>query len=349
MNRTTDTDGTYRSPVDAPALRRRDRFLRPFGVAVIWPLLAIAALAYAVHQSLGIGGTGVNDFFNNWLDAAVLWAAAAVCLVGALRASRSRAPWVLVALALACWAAGDTVWSIRFSSATVTPETSISDVLWLAWYPLVFAAMAMLVRDRVPGFELHRWIDGVVVMLLVATPWVALLLEPVSRHSHASPLATVVDYAYPLGDAVLVGGTLGVYALMAWRPGRMWLVLGLGLALMGVADAVYSVQALNHSYAHDRVYDAAWLGGAVLVAFAAWEPHPGRLKAKDVRGWPAIALPLAAQLLAVTIQIYGYFNEVNRIERILTIVVLLIASVQIIVQRPRIRARSGDPPETLGS
>lgn len=325
-------------------VRRRDRFLRPFGVAVIWPALAALTIAYAVHQGLGIGGSAVNDLFDQWLDAAVLWATAAVCLAGALHATRSRAPWILVALGLASWALGDTLWSIRFGHLAVPPDTGVSDVFWLAWYPLAVTALVLLVRDRVPRFELHRWIDGVVVMLLVATPWAVLLLEPVSERSHASTLSTVVAFAYPLGDAVIVGATLGVYALMAWRPGRMWLVLGLGLAMMGVADAVYEVQALGHAYAHGRVYDAVWPAGAVLVAYAAWQPHPGRLKPREVRGWPAIALPLAAQVLAATIQIYGYFHEIAKGERILTVIVLLIAMVQIIVTRPRLRARSDAPP-----
>jgi hypothetical protein len=54
-----------------------------------------------------------------------------------------------------------------------------------------------------------------------------------------------------------------------------------------------------------------------------------------VTGWKAIALPLAAQMFAVALQIYGLFFFVPRSERILTIIVLLIAIVQIIVTRPR--------------
>jgi hypothetical protein len=219
----------------------------------------------------------------------------------------------------------------------MAPATSISDVFWLAWYPLVVVALVLLVRERVAVFELHRWIDGVVVMLLVATPWVALFLEPVSVHSHASTLATVVAFAYPLGDAVLVGATLGAYALMLWRPGRMWLLLGFGLVLMGVADAVFSVQTLGHSYDHGRIYDAAWVAGALALAYAAWQTRPGELEPKVVKGWPAIALPLVAQFLAATIQVYGYFEEIHRIERVLTVIVLVIAMVQIVVTRPRSR------------
>jgi hypothetical protein len=303
----------------------------------MWLAFAVLIAAYAAHQALGVGGSGTDELFGLWLNDALLWAAAGACLAGALQSTRSRAAWVLVSLALASWATGDTVWSIRFGGATHPPLTSVSDVFWLAWYPLIVAALALLVRDRVPGFELHRWIDGVVVMLIVVTPWFAFLLQPVADHSSASALADAVDFAYPLLDAIVVGATLGVFALMAWRPGRMWLALGLGLAAMGVADAVYSVQVLDQSY-RGGLYDAAWVGGAVLVAYAAWQPHPQQLASKEVVGWAAIALPLAAQAFAAGIQFYGIFGEIPTIERALTVVVLLIAMVQIVITRPRLRA-----------
>src|SRR5207237_9445349 len=104
--------------------------------------------------------------------------------------------------ALRCWGLVDASWSIRCGESAAVPATSVSDVFWLAWYPLIVAALVMLVRDRVPGFELHRWIDGVAVMLIVATPWVAVFLEPVLEASHESTLARALNFVYPLGDAV---------------------------------------------------------------------------------------------------------------------------------------------------
>ena len=334
--------------MEIEAVRRRGALLRLPPIAVLWPITAVLVALYAAHQGLGLGGRGVDGLFDGWINDGLLWCAAVACVGGALRASRSRAAWLLVALALASWATGDTIWSIRFVDAAAPPPTSISDVFWLAWYPLIVVALALLVRERVPGFELHRWIDGVAVMLLVATPWVALFLQPVAEHSSASGLAVVLDFAYPLGDAVLVGSILGVFALMGWRPGRMWLVLGVALTVMGVADAIYSVQALAHS--HDRgVYGAAWAGAAILVGYAAWEPHPGRLERREVTGWRAIALAIAAQALAVSIQTYAIFEEIPRSERILTVIVLLIATLQIVVSRPRPRSDYRAPRDAPGS
>jgi len=333
----TGTAGTrrYCARVETHAARRESGPLRRAGLWIIWPILALLVALYAAHEDLGLGGSGTDDFFSEWLNAALLWASAGACLAGALRAERGRLAWTLVAVALASWALGDTIWSIRFGNSPSAPLTSVSDVLWLAWYPLILAALALLVRDRVPGFELHRWIDGVVVMLIVSIPWIALFLSPVQEHSSASGLADAVDFAYPLGDAVVFGATLGVYALMAWRPGRMWLLLGTGLAVMGVADAIYAVQSLGNSYHQSGVYDAAWAAGAVLVAYASWQPHPGRLEPRKVVGWPAVALPLAAQGVAAGIQLYGLFYEIPRSERVITLAVLLIAMVQIVVTRPR--------------
>ncbi len=305
---------------------------QPVWLRGAWIGVGTAAAVLAVHGVTGFGGERIHDFLDNWLSDLAVWLTALVCLVGAGRAERSRAAWFLIGAALISWAIGDTIWSVRGDPAAVA---SISDLFWLAWYPLLIAALVLLVRDRVPAFELHRWIDGVVVMLLVATPWVALFLQPAAQNSNASTVAEVVDFAYPLGDAIIVGATLGVMALMGWRPGRMWIALGVGFAALGVADAVYSVDALGHSYSMETTFDALWLAGIALIAYAAWLPHPGRLEPVTVTGWRAIALPVTAQILALSLQVYALFFEVPRSERIFTIVVLLIATVQIIVTRPR--------------
>jgi len=310
--------------------------------AGVWATAVIVVAAEAAHEVLGLGEPQ-GELFDEWLHTAALWLAAGLCLGAVVRTrgtsasparGRSRAAWALVALGLASWATGETIWSVRFAAADGPTVPTVSDVFWLAWYPLMAGALALLVRDGVQTFELHRWIDGVVVMLLVATPWVALFLQPVAEESGAGPLAEAIAFAYPLGDFVLVGGVLGVYALLGWRPGRMWLVLALGLAVIGVMDAASSARTLAGS-AGPGSFDAAWAAGALLVAYAAWEPDPGRHEPIEAYGWRAIALPLTAQGLAIAVQVYAYFREIPVSERLLTVAVLLIAMLQIIVTRPR--------------
>lgn len=308
----------------------------PRPIVGLFGVLVLLLAAWAVHEATEVGGAGAHDFFRAGVNDAVLWSAAALCLGGALRERRGRVAWTMIALGLASLALGDTIWSLRFEHAEI-PATSVSDVFWLAWYPLALVGLALLVRDRVPRFELHRWIDGIIVMLILVTPLVAVFIQPVSERADDTATAEAIEIAYVLGDTAVLGAVVGVYALMAWRPGRMWLVLGLGLAVVAVADAAYAVQVLDHTYRLGGELDILWAVGALLVAFGAWEPHPGQIEPREVTGWRAIALPVAAQVLAIAIQIYGYFEELPSSERLLTIIVLLIATVQIIVARPRSR------------
>jgi hypothetical protein len=308
----------------------------PRFVRVLFVVLVVVVVGLAVHGLVGIGGDGIHTWLDEVVSCTAEWLAALLCAIGAWRSQRTRGAWMLVALAIALWALGDTIWAIR---GNPDASATISDVMWLAWYPLMVAALVLLVRDRVPRFELHRWIDGLIVMLVVITPWVALFLEPAAQHSNNSSVVDVVDFAYPLGDAILVGATLGVLALMGWRSAPMWTALLIAFTALGIADAIYSVDALGHTYSSDTVFDAMWLGGMVLIAYAAWLPHPGRLEPVEVYGWKAIALPLAAQCFALGLQVYGLFDHIPLGERVLTIVVLFIAIVQIVVSRPRAPAR----------
>jgi hypothetical protein len=305
---------------------------QPAWLRVAWIGLGAAVVVLAVHGTTGFGGEGAHDFLDNWLSNLALWVTALVCLAGAARAEHRRGAWFLIGAAVVAWAIGDTLWSLR---GDPTEITSVSDVFWLAWYPLIVAALVLLVRDRVPRFDFYRWIDGLVVMLLVATPMVALFLQPAAQHSNTSTLTDAVEFAYPLGDAIIVGATLGVMALMGWRPGRTWIALGTGFAALGIADAVYSADALGHAYKTGTTFDALLLAGIILIAYAAWLPHPGRLDPVTVTGWRAIALALTAQLIALSLQVYAFFFDVPRSERIFTIVVLLIATAGIVATRPR--------------
>ena len=63
----------------------------------------------------------------------------------------------------------------------------------------------------------------------------------------------------------------------------------------------------------------------------------------ELVGWRAVALPVLAQLVAIAIQVYGLFNYVPVGERIITIVVLLIATIQIIGTRPRAGRPRAEP------
>ncbi len=103
-----------------------------------------------------------------------------------------------------------------------------------------------------------------------------------------------------------------------------------------MGDAAYSVENAEDGY-EPGVIDPFWSGGALLIALAAWQLAHPPARTPDIVGWKAVALPVSVQAIAVAIQIYAFNHELPESERILTIAVLVLAMVQIIASRPRVR------------
>jgi hypothetical protein len=307
-------------------------------LAIAWPALAVLVASEAVYELSR--ARGLDTFFTDVVHDAVLVGAAALCLAR----GRGDAPWRPLSLAfgvgLASWAAGDVLWTILYAHDPAPPYPSPADALWTAWYPFTAAGIALLIRLQVRRFHLHRWLDGLATMLIVLTPLAALLLQPAAERSTESTAATVVNFGYPVLDTLLIGAVLGVYGVMGWHPGRAWLLLGAGCILMAAGDGVFAVQQARDAYVEGR-YDFVWPLGALLIAYAVWRVSDKPAFDGEVVGWRAIALPVTAQALAVAIQIYSLFGELGSIERVITLVVLLVSMAQIIAARPRAGANSG--------
>jgi hypothetical protein len=172
------------------------------------------------------------------------------------------------------------------------------------------------------------------VILVVLVAGFALVVEPAAEHAGQSAFATVIDFSYPVLDVLLVGAILGVYGLMAWRPDRMWLLIGVAVVTMTAADAAFAIQQAR-GVANDSHYAFVWTLGALLIAAAAWVPVRSSQSAAEITGLRAIFLLLLAQAFAAGIQIYAFFEPIGRSERIVTVVVLAVTAAQIIMTRPR--------------
>jgi diguanylate cyclase len=310
-------------------------FSRPRVLRLVWVLLGLLVLAEAIHELFALGIS--SALFEEWIpDLAVVFAAC-VCLARPAYESRARWAWLAIGAGLACWGAASVLWTVRYGSNPNPPYPTLSDALWLLWYPFTGIGVALLIRMRVRGFELHRWMDGVAVMLIVLAGGFALVLQSVVEETGQREFATIVDFSYPVLDMILVGSILGVFGLMGWRPGKVWTLLGFGCVIIALADAVSAVQEARGTSVGDG-YTFIWTIGAVLIASAAWVgPAPPRDAQGEMVGFRAIALPLSVQLLAASVQIYllASGRAVSTADRVVTIAVLLIASLQIVVSRPR--------------
>lgn len=300
-------------------------------VRLAFAVLVVLVTIQALHEIFGVAGHRYSNLLDSYVYDAVAAGAGVLMVVRGLSDRRDRG-WVLLGCGTFSWVVGDILADLELG---VGRGVSVSDVFWLMWYPLAAAGVFMLVRSRFTSFDVARWIDGIALALVVATPGVALALQPAVDESHVSVLAHIVDVAYPAGDILLLGSTIGVIALTGWRPGRAWYLLSVGLSVWVVADALYSVQVTKGTYV-PGVYDYLWPAGLLLMAYAAWQPHTA-YAAREVYGWKAVLLPIGCQVFALATQFWGLVATLGESERIMTIAILTVVIVQLYVSRPRRR------------
>jgi hypothetical protein len=311
----------------------------PAGLVYVWIVLVVLTGLEALNELGWIGGP--TSLYQLWFHDIVLAAAAILMLARASFEPTTRRAWLAFGLAMAVWCVGSIAWSVVYGSRSHPPYPTFADVLWLLWYPLMVVGIVLLIRVRFQRFDLHRWMDGVAVVLIVLVAGFALVVQPVAEETSLGWLATIVDFSYPVLDILLIGAILGVYGLLGWKPDAMWLLIGFGILAMTSADAAFAVQEAR-GVVQTGHYDFVWTLGALFLAAAAWVHAPGTHDGhQPVTGMRAIALALIAQALAIGIQIYAVFEEVGRSERVVTAIVLVVASVQIILTRPRAEP---DPP-----
>ena len=314
----------------------------PRVLSYVWAALIVLLVVEAVNEISDLGGPTV--LYKGWIHNCILAAAAVLILARALYTPAARAAWLAIGLATVSWLVGSVGWSLAYGSRANPPFPTFADIFWLLWYPLIGLGIFRLVQARLQKFSWHRWMDGVAVMLVVLAAGVALIIEPTSESSLRGSLAITIEFSYPILDVLMIGAILGIYGLLGWRPDRMWILLGSGIVIMTIADSVYAVQEVG-GVAGDTRYSVLWTTGAVLIAYAAWVRAPEvRTHSLEITGLRAVALPLVAQALAITIQLYAFFHEIGRDERLVTVAVLVVSSIQIILTRPR--PRPTDTPVT---
>jgi diguanylate cyclase (GGDEF)-like protein len=261
--------------------------------AVFWVLIA----GLAVHLGAGFAGHGADPLVELWLYNGLEVTATALVVYRVVRIPEQRVVWALFAGYLAMSTAGDLVWSALAVDGELAAG-SPADVLYYLSYPLAYAGVVGLLRQRARWFTPAMWIDGLVGGLTLASLTAALVLGPVLTSS-GDVSDFILNVGYAVGDLLLLCFVGLAAGLSGWRPGRCWSLIGLSLLATAIVDAVYSYQEATGSYGADSVLSTLWPAGTVAMAFASWQPR--KRGASDHPGVAGAAMPavFAAAALAV--------------------------------------------------
>lgn len=294
-----------------------------------------------VALSIGVVGYAATTLFGSnvwwsvtvgqWLYPTLMLATAVAVVVRARSGGDERLAWWLMA-------AGLSIPAIRNFLYPVLGQLNSLRPLWLCFYPLLFAALVVLLRTRLRRLPLALALDAVVASFAVAAI-AAVAFGPYGAATSGSPLTVWLALAFPTGDLLLVAVAAGALSVLGWRTDHRWKLLLLGFALYAVADVLFMFDVAHGSYVRGSWFDALRPGAGLLIATASWlAPRPRRFEAPTaVRGnvvpqlictaalvallvlsqfatLPSFAVVLAAAgLVAVAVRFAVAFHEVGRL------------------------------------
>ena len=182
-----------------------------------------------------------------------------------------KAPWLLVAAALASFFAGQ----VSFLAAQIVgarlPFPSFADVLYLSTYPLYAAALLIFIWWRIPDRDRRSLIDALTLTAgLALLSWIYLIM-PYVHNPALSWLQKSTAIAYPLGDVLV----LAIMArLLAPGTARSRCVQFLTLGVVGglASDVAFGLIQLHGSFHNGTVVDLGW--AVFYAASGAAALHP---------------------------------------------------------------------------
>jgi GGDEF domain-containing protein len=282
----------------------RDAPQRPPPLWLAVPAAGLVGLL-VLRNPLGLGAPRYDRLFDLGIHCSLMLLGSALCIARSQHYRSERLAWLLLGLALLGSGLGDTL-EFALWGESAPPVPSVSDIFWLSYYPFAVLGMALLVGSRFPRPEPGRWLEGVQAAMLVAAIGLMAVFYPVLARATGKPVEKVLALAYPILDIVLIGGVLAAFALSGFRPGRSWLVLGIGLAVFSLADAAWAIQLLLGTY-NTGVIDAGWPAAHLLIAYAAWMPisRARRVGSHELR---TALMPGAVVLMSIAIQVGAVFG-----------------------------------------
>ena len=301
--------------------RRADRPASNAITHVAYPVLGVLLAVYLLMLIAHVHGQ-VWSFINNWGTDGFELVAGGLCLACARDKGRMRWAAIPLGSGLLAFATGDTVWSIETLGGGNPPTPSAADPFYVAFYPLVFVGLILLMRVEVKRLPLLTHLDGVVAGLGAAAVTATFAFDPILHAIGGSPAEVATNLAYPIGDLILLALVVGALAMLpTWRNPR-WLVFGLGCGILAVGDTIYLLQTSASTYRLGTLLDATWPVAIYVTSLAVWL-RPSASAGLATETTPRFVLPVTATACGVAVLLLESFRRESRVGVVLALATLL--------------------------
>lgn len=294
------------------------------GVLGLW--LLACGLNQAVHAFPLTG-----PLFGRTSHLVVDFGAGLLCAAAALRhRGPDRLGWMLVALGIVAWAAGDVYWTVVLLDQDEIPVPSPADVGYLLFPLLAFAGLARVLASRVTGAPTRMWVDAVIAALATAAVAAVLVVPSVVDLIGGDWRSVATNAAYPLSDLILLGLVVGAMAVRGWRIDATWAIAALGIVSFWTADSHYLIAVAQGGGGWPDLWNGGWDLAFLSLAAAAWVPARAAVAVAG-RGRRATVLPLAFGAMALGVLVYSGLERTTWVAVVLAAVALVAIGVRLAI------------------
>ena len=316
--------------------KRREPFISGW-TGRITVALFVYVVAAIVLTFVDGEGSRAYEIFTLYSDSPASIVAAILAGAAARGSSdpAARRTWWLLTAALACYTIGNLLHATYWLFG-VDPFPSIGDAFFLAFYPLVFAAVLTVVRAAAVRVQWARLgLDTAILLLGFGGFFWFCVIAPTAASPHdPNMLRYLLAQSYiALNCVVLLAcGVLLMHSGAAPIPRRALMLLTLGFSSMSLADIVWAMSKVGGSYLPGGVSDAMYLTCYIWLAAAAREHlrgappvrrAPGPFSSVLIQGMPYIAM-MVSFLVLVYVESSSAASPVNMMTVIIFVLTALV-------------------------
>jgi diguanylate cyclase (GGDEF)-like protein len=310
------------------------------GILAVYSGMAIVLVAYIVSEVVRRDGV-VWPAVDNWGVAVFEMVASLLCIARAAvaRDGRHRLLPLMLGLGLLSWSLGDVVVAAYHGAP---PSPGLADVFYIAFYPLTYAALMMLMRRQVRRFSVETWLDGGIAGLGAAALCAAFVFQGVLRAAGGSTASVGTNLVYPVGDLMLLILVVGGSAVLPTRRRIPWLMLSIGYGLNAVGDTFnLFASGIGATHVGTSFNAVAWPTSILLISASVWiRSKPAGTVARAAP--PGFGLPGVAAVGALAVAFASSVTHVGITALFLAGLTLSAAGLRFVFSLRRLRALTAE-------
>jgi diguanylate cyclase (GGDEF)-like protein len=299
---------------------------RPTTIWVAFGLLGVLLLGYLISLIVRAPSDSLT-WLDGWSVCAFELVVCAMAIGRGIMRRQGRTVSLTLGVAMSMWALGDVALTYESLGGKDPSSPSLADAFYLAFFPLAYLALVLMLRRESSKLVPATWLDGGVAGLGTAALCAAFAFHSIEHIAGGGAAAVATNLAYPVGDVLLLAMVVGGSAILSGARGRAWLFVAAGCALNAVGDT-FNLFGSSGTHVGVVVDGVAWPTALWLMAMAVWL-RPGRSDVLGHRAAPGFLLPGVGAACGLAVLLLGSMHRVSPVAVALAAATLVVVGVRL--------------------